>query len=77
MAEVWRLKKFDELSLIGTYAEKFSLDPDHVFCNTSFNTVMNFLWKWKESDEYQERYQFIYSELTRDDSTRSDTASQQ
>jgi hypothetical protein len=22
---------------------------------------------WKESDEYQERYQFIYSELTKPD----------
>lgn len=67
MAEVWRLKKFDDLSLIGTYAERFGLDPDHVFVNTSFDTLMHFLWKWKEESEYEERYQYIYRELMKDD----------
>lgn len=75
MAEAWRLKKFDDLSLIGKYAERFAMNPDDVFVNTSFDTVMNFLWKWKEGEEFQERYQFIYMELTRNDDTSGTTGS--
>lgn len=65
MAEVHKLKKFDDLSIIGDYAERFARNPDQVFWDTSFDTVMHFLWKWKEQNEYQERYQFIYNELTK------------
>lgn len=64
MAKVGRLKKFDDLSIIGKYAEHFGLDPDYVFNNTSFDTVMYFMEMWKESDEYNERFNYIWSELT-------------
>lgn len=64
MAQVGKLRKFDDLSLIGQYAQKFGMDPDEVFEKTSFDTLMNFHWMWKESDEYQERYQYLYGELT-------------
>lgn len=67
MAEVRRLKPFDDLSLVGRYAERFGLDPDHVFSNTSFNTIIGFAHMWKEVDEYHERYSFIYNELTKPD----------
>lgn len=65
MAEVARLRTFDDLSLIGKYAERFSLDPDEVFWKTSFDTLMGFLVMWKEGEEYQERYQHLYTELTK------------
>lgn len=65
MAEVHRLRKFDDLSLIGVYAEKFGMDPDVVFWKTSFDTLINFLVMWQQENEYQERYQFIYNELNK------------
>jgi hypothetical protein len=71
MAEVEKLRKFDDLSLIGNYAERFGLDPDEVFIKTSFDTVIKFKWMWKESEEYQERYQYIYGELTKDNGTNN------
>lgn len=55
-AGVDRLLKFSDLSIIGTFAEKFSQDPDWVYENTSFDTIMNFIYMWKEQADYQERY---------------------
>jgi hypothetical protein len=63
MAEANRLSGFDDLSLIGKYAERFKLDPNYVLHNTSFDTVMNFLVMWKEADEYQERYMELWGAL--------------
>jgi hypothetical protein len=63
MAEVERLSGYDELSLIGKYAERFGLDPNYVYHNTSFNTVMNFLTMWKETEEYHERFMNFWTEL--------------
>lgn len=74
MAQVYKLQKFDDLSLIGQYAERFGLDPDEVFWRTSFETIINFLWMWKEGAEYQERYQYIYGELTSHDNSSGPTA---
>jgi hypothetical protein len=71
MAEVEKLRKFDDLSLIGNYAERFGLDPDYVAENTSFDTVTKFTWMWKDNAEYQERYQYIYGELTKDNGTNN------
>ena len=65
MAQAQKLSKFDDLALIGQYAERFSMNPDEVFWKTSFEALMNFHWMWKESAEYQERYQAIYTELTK------------
>lgn len=67
LAEVWRLRAFDDLDLIERYAEKFGQDPDEVYAKTRFDTLIAFCVKWKESDEYRERYQHMYSELTKPD----------
>lgn len=61
MAKVQRLIPFDDLSLIGRYAERFGLDPDVVFDNTSFATLINFSVMWKEVDEYHERFNYIWT----------------
>jgi hypothetical protein len=63
LAKVGRLVKFDDLSLIERYASKFGVDPDWVYDNTSFGTIANFAIMWKEMDEYQERYQYIWAEI--------------
>lgn len=66
MAEVKRLRQFDDLSLIGRYAERFGLDPDYVFAKTRFDTLMAFTALWKEEEEYRERYEHLYIEITKD-----------
>lgn len=66
MAEVRRLHPFDDLSLIGNYAERFGLDPDYVFANTRFDTLIAFTVMWKEEDEYRERYEYLYTEVNKD-----------
>jgi len=65
MAKVHRLAAYDDLSLIGRYAERFGLDPDHVYHNTSFDTLIEFTVMWKESDEFQERYTEYWSLLNK------------
>lgn len=67
MAEVWRLKPFDDLDLIERYAEKFGRDPDEVYAKTRFDTLISFAVKWKEEAEYRERYENIYMELSKKD----------
>lgn len=66
MARVERLIPYDDLALIGGYAERFGLDPDEVFWKTSFHTVINFAVMWKEVDEYQDRFSYIWRELNRE-----------
>lgn len=66
MAKAGRLVPYDDLGLIGDYAERFAMDPDEVFWKTSFNTLINFTVKWKEQDEYRERFSYIWKELNRD-----------
>lgn len=63
MAKVGRLNPFDDLSIIGRYAQRFGLDPDWVYNNTSFGTITNFMIMWKEEDEYSERFNFIWHEI--------------
>jgi hypothetical protein len=63
LAKVNRLQGYDDLSLIDRYAQRFGLDPDWVYDNTSFGTIINFAVLWKESDEYQERFSYIWSEI--------------
>lgn len=62
LAKVDRLERFGMLDLIEAYAAKFGLDPDFVYKSSSFGTVTNFLIKWKEEGEYQDRY-FEYDRL--------------
>jgi hypothetical protein len=54
-SNVERLAPFADLSIINTFARNFGLDPDKVYLK-DFDTVMNFMWLWKEQDEYQERF---------------------
>lgn len=60
MAKVEKLNKFSDLNLIGSYADRFKLNPDRVLVEVSFNTVMNFLWMWKEQSDYDDRYREAY-----------------
>lgn len=65
LAKVNKLNKFDDLDLIDQFSTRFGQDPDWVYDNTSFLTIINFLIKWKEEAEYRERYNFIYEEINR------------
>lgn len=49
--------------MIDEFAEHFGLDPDFVFSKKSFATVTNFLIKWKEQAEYNERFNYLWGEL--------------
>lgn len=62
MARVNLLNGFDDLAMIDAFARKFSQHPDHVYDNTSFGTVVNFLVMWKEQDEYQERFHYFWED---------------
>ena len=66
MARSERLIPFQDLDLIGGYAEKFAMDPDVVYWQTSFHTLMNFVVMWKEKEEYRERFSYIWKEISRD-----------
>mgnify|MGYP003575125324 CR=1 FL=1 len=63
MARVNLLNGFDDLHLIGRFAEKFSRHPDDVYDNTSLGTLFNFMVMWKEQDEYHERFQFFWDDV--------------
>jgi hypothetical protein len=56
IANVSRLTAFSDLSLIGDFAERFAMDPDIVYSEKSFDTVINFSRMWKEQSDYQMRY---------------------
>lgn len=56
---VEKLNPFADLSLINSYSQAFGLNPDFVYTDVSFDTVINFSWLWKEQAEYNERYQEI------------------
>jgi len=76
MAKWQRLTPHADIGLIGDFAERFGLDPDWVFENKSFDTVIAFAVESKERAEYRERYNFIWSELNRgvtNDTTGSHT----
>ena len=63
MAKWQRLTPHADVSLIGDYSERFGRDPDWVFENKSFETVMAFAVESKERGEYRERFNFIWNEL--------------
>lgn len=65
LAKINLLAPFDDLSLIDSYAKEFGQDPDKVYYDTSFGTIMNFHIMWKEQREYNERYQYIWDEVNR------------
>ena len=59
LAGVKKLAGYGDLNLIEAFAERFSLHPDDVYTDTSFDTIILFNEKWKNQAEYQERYQNI------------------
>jgi len=63
LAKVNKLSPFNDLSLIEKYATKFGQDPDWVYNNTSFGTIVNFAIMWKETQEFDERFQYIWHEI--------------
>lgn len=63
LAKVHLLNAYDDLDFIDQYAARFGQDPDWVYDNISFGTIVNFAVKWKLQAEYQERFQFIWSEI--------------
>lgn len=62
MARVQRLSRFDDLDIVERYAAKFGQDADWVYDHTSFGTITNFLVKWKEQDEFNERFQYFWED---------------
>ena len=65
MARVNRLNLFDDLHLIGKFAERFGKHPDDVYDNTSFGTITNFMVMWKEQSEYDERFQYFWEDANK------------
>lgn len=63
LAKVHLLRPYEDLSLIDQYAKAFSLDPDYVYDNTEFGSIMNFLIMWHKEDEYQARYTEIWNAM--------------
>lgn len=53
------LGNYTDVNLIEGYARAFSLDPDWVYENVSFDTIMLFQIKWKQEHEHKERYDDI------------------
>lgn len=49
--------------MIGKFAEKFGLHPDHVFYFSRFDTVTAFIVDWKEEREFEDRYSEIEKSL--------------
>lgn len=70
MAESWRLNDYDDLSIVVRFAKLFGLDPDYVYDNKSFETVMNVLAMEKESDEYHERYMKFWHVVNKEPETK-------
>lgn len=63
LAKVNRLATFDDLSLIDRYAERYGQDPNWVYDNVDFGTIINLAIMHHEINEYNERYQHIWQEI--------------
>lgn len=65
LARAGRLTPFNDLDMIDRYSERFGQDPDRqVFTGVSFETITAFMVMWKEKTEYEERFSYIWNELT-------------
>lgn len=64
LANERKLERYHDLNLIENYAAKFGLDPDEVYCKTSFDTIILFNEKWKDYAEYYDRYNDIEKLMT-------------
>ena len=63
LARVSRLQPFEDLTLVGNHAERFSMDPDEVFWKCSMETVIAFAIEQKERQEFKERFTDLYQQL--------------
>jgi hypothetical protein len=52
------ISRYKYLSFIERYAKEFGQDPDEVY-HKPWSDVMVWIFKWKDFDEYQERYNEI------------------
>lgn len=50
---------FGDVNLIEAYATRFGLDPDKVYTDVSFDSMIMFHVKWKREREYEERKEVI------------------
>lgn len=73
LAGVSKLAPYADINIIKQYAKLFSMNPDIVYTDVSFDTVAIFLNSEKETDEYLERYNHIYQELSNDPITNNRT----
>jgi hypothetical protein len=62
LARVDRLHGFADLSIIERYASKFAMDPDDVW-EKPYKDVAIWVWKWKEDEEYQERFETVWKQV--------------
>lgn len=60
LAKVTRLIPFEDLTLVGNFAERFAMNPDKVFWKVSFETVIAFAVENKERQEFRERFNEIW-----------------
>jgi hypothetical protein len=74
LAGVHKLNQFEDLSLVGNHAERFSMNPAKVFWKCSFEDVVAFAVENKERQEFRERYNDIYQKLN--ESTGGNTGSE-
>ena len=54
MAGVHKLTPFHDVALLDQYAKAYGLEPDEVE-QRRFDTVMTFIWLWKEQEEFAAR----------------------
>jgi hypothetical protein len=62
MSEANKLDRLFEISLIDTFAERYSLHPDIVF-NTDFDTLIILNDLWNERNNYFDRYREVETKL--------------
>lgn len=58
------LRNYGDVNLIEGYAKNFGLDPDVVYEQVSFDTLIMFSVKWKRESEYQERKEILERMMT-------------
>jgi len=73
LAKVTRLIPFEDLSLVGNHAERFSMNPAKVFTKCSFEDVIAFAVENKERQEFRERFNNLWQGINGGHSTTSDS----
>ena len=63
MAKGQKLVRWEKLKLIEKFSSRFGQHPDTVYKNTSFDTIIAFAEMWKDEEEFNERFQYIWREI--------------